>query len=72
MKANPAVTAKFNDINDSCFDKCVSYISSKPKTAHEYCMESCIKKIVSGMDFMYRYEKTGGIIRKINNEENKF
>lgn len=57
------VARKINDVEDVCFDKCVPQITARPLKYQEVCMENCLKKVVSGLDFLSRVEALGGLDR---------
>lgn len=59
------MTAHFFQINDFCLDKCFYKIKETPSIKQEQCTEGCIRKVLSGMDFLREFDKMGGVNRKL-------
>ena len=57
------VARKINDAEDLCFEKCIPQITARPLKYQEICMENCLKKVISGLDFLSRVEAVGGLDR---------
>ena len=45
-------------IFDFCIDKCVVNLRSKTTSKQEACMENCLRKSLSALDFLDQFENT--------------
>ena len=46
----------FYQINDFCLDRCFKKIKETPTARQEQCTEGCIRKVISGMDFLRQFD----------------
>ncbi len=60
IQPDAVVSRKINDVEDLCVDKCIPNITVKHSKDQEVCMENCLKKVLSALDFLSRFEKNAG------------
>ncbi len=60
------------EVYNHCFDQCVQKISSRAKVKQEFCIERCIRKTITALDFLRAWDQKKGPNREFTLNENEF
>ena len=58
------ISKNFYVIDDFCTQRCITRINNKATLKQKICYENCLRKVISGLEFLKKADQMGGVLRQ--------